>query len=274
MGSFSSLSTGHDSTLPDYDPQVQPGASEGERSFITFPRGARAGTCLHRIFELIDFCDDSSSGHSDIVQQVLGEYGFEDDWTLVITSMLQRVLSVPLNDEGLHLGTLTRRDRVDEMAFVYPVDGLDAPRWRDVLSRHAQGLHPAIEAGLDNAGFGPLTGFMRGFIDLVFVSGGKFFLADYKSNYLGRDLADYGDTALDAAMHQSAYTLQYLIYSLALHRWLRSRIDDYHYDQHFGGVYYLFLRGMHPDHPGSGVFFDRPEGSLIGDLDTLVGGNP
>ena len=75
-------------------------------------------------------------------------------------------------------------------------------------------------------------------------------------------------------MHQSAYTLQYLIYSLALHRWLRSRIDDYHYDQHFGGVYYLFLRGMHPDHPGSGVFFDRPEGSLIEDLDALVGGNP
>ena len=273
MGSFSSLSTGHDSTLPDYDPQVQPGASDGERSFFTFPRGARAGTCLHRIFELIDFRDDSSSGRSDIVQQVLGEYGFEDDWTSVITSMLQRVLNVPLNDEGLHLGTLARCDRVDEMAFCYPVDGLDAPRWRDVLSRHAQGLHPAIAAGLHDAGFDPLNGFMRGFIDLVFVSGDKFFLADYKSNYLGGDLADYGDTALDAAMHQSAYTLQYLIYSLALHRWLRSRIDDYHYDQHFGGVYYLFLRGMHPDHPGSGVFFDRPEGSLIGDLDALVGSN-
>tara|TARA_B100000315_G_scaffold176955_1_gene165502 strand:+ start:9447 stop:13031 length:3585 start_codon:yes stop_codon:yes gene_type:complete len=274
MGSFSSLSTGHDSTLPDYDPQVQPGAADGERSFFTFPRGARAGTCLHRIFELIDFRDDSSAGRSETVRQVLGEYGFEDDWTPVINSMLQRVLSVPLNDEGLHLGTLARRERVDEMAFCYPVDGLDAPRWRDVLSRHAQGLHPAIATGLNNAGFDPLKGFMRGFIDLVFVSGGKFFLADYKSNYLGRDFSDYGGTALDAAMHQSAYTLQYLIYSLALHRWLRSRIDDYHYDQHFGGVYYLFLRGMHPDHPGSGVFFDRAEGPLVADLDALVGGNP
>ena len=274
LGSFSSLSTGHDSTLPDYDPQVQPGASEGERDFFSFPRGARAGTCLHRILELIDFRNDSADGHSDIVRQVLGEYGFEESWVAVINNMLSRVLSVPLNDQGLHLGTLAKRDRVDEMAFCYPVDGLDAARWQDVLSRHAPGLHPAIAAGLHNDGFEALTGYMRGFIDLVFVSDGRFFLADYKSNYLGPDVCDYGDTALQAAMQQSAYTLQYLIYSVALHRWLRSRIDGYRYEQHFGGVYYLFLRGMHPAHTGSGVFFDRPEGVLIEDLDALVGGSP
>ena len=107
----------------------------------------------------------------------------------------------------------------------------------------------------------------------MFVHDGRFFLADYKSNYLGPNFSDYGAVALDTAMHQSAYTLQYLIYSVALHRWLRSRIDGYQYDQHFGGVYYLFLRGMHPAHTGSGVFFDRPQGSLIADLDALVGGS-
>ena len=271
MGSFSSLSTGHDSTLPDYDPQMQPGPLDGERDFFSFPRGARAGTCLHRIFELIDFRDDSVAGHDDTVQQVLSEYGFDDHWTPVINNMLQQVLTVPLNDQGLHLGTLARRDRVDEMAFCYPVDGLDGIRWRDVLSRHAKGLHFAVEAALDRDGFEALTGFMRGFIDLVFVHDGRFFLADYKSNYLGPNFSDYGTEALDTAMHQSAYTLQYLIYSVALHRWLRSRIDGYQYEQHFGGVYYLFLRGMHPVHSGSGVFFDRPQGSLIADLDALVG---
>ena len=271
MGSFSSLSTGHDSTLPDYDPQMQPGPSDGERDFFSFPRGARAGTCLHRIFELIDFRDDSVAGHGDTVQQVLGEYGFDDHWTPVINNMLQQVLTVPLNDQGLHLGMLARRDRVDEMAFCYPVDGLDGIRWRDVLSRHAKGLHSAVEAALNSDGFEALTGFMRGFIDLVFVHDGRFFLADYKSNYLGPNFSDYGTKALDTAMHQSAYTLQYLIYSVALHRWLRSRIDGYQYEQHFGGVYYLFLRGMHPVHSGSGVFFDRPQGSLIADLDALVG---
>ncbi|HCK76411.1 MAG TPA: hypothetical protein DHW07_04630 [Gammaproteobacteria bacterium] len=273
MGSFSSLSTGHDSTLPDYDPQVQPGPSEGERDFFSFPRGARAGTCLHRIFELIDFCNDSGAGHDHTVLQVLGEYGFDDHWTPVINNMLKQVLSVPLDGQDLQLGTLKRRDRVDEVAFCYPVDELDSARWRDVLSRHTEGLHPAVRAAIDSDGFDVLTGFMRGFIDLVFFHDGRFFLADYKSNYLGPHFSDYGDRELDNVMHRSAYTLQYLIYSVALHRWLRTRIVDYHYDHHFGGVYYLFLRGMHPAHIGSGVFFDRPQGSLIADLDLLVGGS-
>ena len=272
MGSFSSLSTGHDSTLPDYDGQVQPGPSEGERNFFSFPRGARAGTCLHRIFELIDFRDESAVGHDDTVRQVLGEYGFDDHWRPVITHMLRQVLSVPLDDRGLQLGTLTRQDRVDEMAFCYPVNELDGLRWRDALSRHATGLHPAVAAALDSDGFDALTGFMRGFIDLVFVHDGKFFLADYKSNYLGPDFSDYGSKALETAMHHSAYTLQYLIYSVALHRWLGTRLSGYRYEQHFGGVYYFFLRGMHPAHPASGVFFDRPEHLLIEDLDALVGG--
>ena len=113
---------------------------------------------------------------------------------------------------------------------------------------------------------------MRGFIDLVFVHDGKFFLADYKSNYLGPDFSDYTSKALETAMRQSAYTLQYLIYSIALHRWLRTRLSDYRYEQHFGGVFYFFLRGMHPAHPGSGVFFDRPPYLLVEDLDALMGG--
>ena len=272
MGSFSSLSTGHDSTLPDHDHQVQPGPMEGGRDFFSFPRGARAGTCLHRIFELIDFREESATGHDETVRQVLGEYGFEDHWRPVITRMLQQVLGVALNDRGLRLETLTRRDRIDEMAFCYPANDLDGVRWRDVLSRHAKELHPAIDTTLDGNSFDALTGFMRGFIDLVFVHDGKFFLADYKSNYLGQDFSDYTSKALETAMRQSAYTLQYLIYSIALHRWLGTRLSDYRYEQHFGGVFYFFLRGMHPAHPGSGVFFDRPPHLLIEDLDALMGG--
>jgi exodeoxyribonuclease V beta subunit len=186
--------------------------------------------------------------------------------------MLDKVLQSPLNDDGLHLGTLAHTDRVDEMAFCYPVDALDAKHWREVLVRNTTGLHPALRLGLDDWHFEPLAGFMHGFIDLVFQASGRYYLVDYKSNYLGSDLGAYSTTALNTTMHRSHYTLQYLIYTVALHRWLRTRIPDYSYEHHFGGAYYLFLRGMDPSHPGNGVFFDRPSANLIEDLDALIGG--
>jgi exodeoxyribonuclease V beta subunit len=272
MGSFSSMTTGHDSALPDFDSQLGPGRADKPGGFFAFPRGARAGTCVHRVLELIDFGAADLTARRQTVGQVLGEHGFDDEWTSVVDQMLDKVLQSPLNDDGLHLGTLAHTDRVDEMAFCYPVDALDAKHWREVLVRNTTGLHPALRLGLDDWHFEPLAGFMHGFIDLVFQASGRYYLVDYKSNYLGSDLGAYSTTALNTTMHRSHYTLQYLIYTVALHRWLRTRIPDYSYEHHFGGAYYLFLRGMDPSRPGNGVFFDRPSANLIEDLDALIGG--
>jgi len=272
MGSFSSLTTGHDSELPDFDSQLGQGRADEAGGFFAFPRGARAGTCLHRVLELIDFGPGDVEGRRQTVAQVLKEHGFDDQWTSVVDQMLDKVLQSPLNDDGLLLGNLTQTNRVDEMAFCYPVDALDAKHWREVLVRNTAGLHPALRLGLDDWHFEPLAGFMHGFIDLVFQAGGRYYLADYKSNYLGGNLPGYDAAALNIAMNRSHYTLQYLIYTVALHRWLRTRIPDYSYEHHFGGAYYLFLRGMDPNHPGNGVFFDRPSTDLIEDLDALMGG--
>ena len=271
MGSFSSMTTGHDSALPDFDSQLGRSRADEAGGFFAFPRGARAGTCVHRVFELIDFNAADLTARRQTAGQVLAEHGFDDKWTNVVDQMLDKVLQSPLNDDGLHLGTLAHTDRVDEMAFCYPVDALDAMHWREVLVRNTAGLHPALRLGLDDWHFEPLAGFMHGFIDLVFQASGRYYLVDYKSNYLGSDLGAYDATALNTTMHSSHYTLQYLIYTVALHRWLRTRIPDYSYEHHFGGAYYLFLRGMDPSHPGNGVFFDRPSADLIEDLDTLMG---
>jgi exodeoxyribonuclease V beta subunit len=81
---------------------------------------------------------------------------------------------------------------------------------------------------------------------------------DYKSNYLGDTYEDYGPAALIRAMETHHYVLQYHIYTKALHRYLAWRVKGYDPQTDFGGVLYLFLRGMHPEMPGSGVFFDRP----------------
>jgi len=106
----------------------------------------------------------------------------------------------------------------------------------------------------------------------VFRHDGRFYVADYKSNHLGDHAADYAPARLVRSMREHHYYLQYHLYTLALHRWLAVRVREYDYDRHFGGVYYLYVRGMSPGHaPGTGVFFDRPPRALIESLAGALG---
>ena len=112
---------------------------------------------------------------------------------------------------------------------------------------------------------------MRGFIDLIFETGGRFYILDYKSNWLGLRSEDYEGEHMDRAMAREGYFLQYLLYTLALHRYLRHRLPDYDYDRHFGAVFYLFLRGMDPvSGARRGVYRDRPAKALIEELDAYL----
>ena len=107
----------------------------------------------------------------------------------------------------------------------------------------------------------------------MFEHEGRFYIADYKSNLLGMRLTDYAPAALTKAMFDRRYDLQYLLYILALHRYLQQRVPHYHYDDHMGGAYYLFLRGMRPEHgPCYGVYFDLPPHLLIDELDRRIFG--
>ena len=121
-------------------------------------------------------------------------------------------------------------------------------------------------------GFSALRGFLRGFIDAVFFDGERYFLADYKSNHLGARQADYLSDALVEPMIHHDYVLQYLLYTVALDRHLATCVEDYDYDEHFGGIYYLFLRGFAPEHaPLCGVFQDRPPREIVEGVAALLG---
>ena len=112
---------------------------------------------------------------------------------------------------------------------------------------------------------------MRGFIDLALEHEGRFYVIDYKSNRLGDTAADYQRPRMLDEMRRHHYVLQYLLYSVALHRYLSLRLPGYSYEQHFGGVYYLFVRGMSVEHPpGSGVLFERPARALIEELSACL----
>ena len=114
-----------------------------------------------------------------------------------------------------------------------------------------------------------LSGYVRGFIDCIAKAKGKFYVIDYKSNFLGYLPQDYRQTRLAKTIGQYRYDLQYLLYTLAVHRYLRARLgENYDYDRDFGGVAYLFLRGMNGE-PTSGVYFDKPSKVLIDGMDLL-----
>jgi len=117
-----------------------------------------------------------------------------------------------------------------------------------------------------------LNGMLKGFIDLVFEHDGRYYVADYKSNWLGADDTAYTPAKMRAQILHSRYELQYVLYLFALHRLLKVRLPDYDYDRHVGGAVYLFLRGGRA--PGQGLHIERPPRELIEELDALFAHRP
>jgi len=280
IGSFSALTAGHDAEVPDYDgvSVIQPIApiSSKEDALVLerfkFPRGAQAGTCLHSIFELWDFNTEDSKGLTELVDKILMQYGFSLDWTPAVCEWLFEVVKTPLSTGGsLCLADLSTTQRLDEMAFYFPVSHLSVNSFKQAVTPY---LEPksVLARTINNSDFYDLSGFMKGFIDLIFEHEGRFYVVDYKSNFLGRDASNYGVEELDEAMISHDYPLQYLIYSLALHRYLSLRLANYDPEQHLGGVYYLFIRGMHPEWGQAGVFADKPSADLLIAFDNYLQG--
>ncbi|MGY0217328.1 exodeoxyribonuclease V subunit beta [Endozoicomonadaceae bacterium StTr2] len=248
-----------------------------EKTIFSFPRGAAPGTFLHSLFEQLDGQEgrpDFTSAHepalSPFVQDQLTSSGISEEWTEVLVQLLHDVLDAPLDDQELSLRKLSSKDCKVEMSFFLPLGKLSAPD----LNRTIQAEDP-LSARCGALDFRQVQGMLKGFIDLTFVHNGRWYVLDYKSNHLGDAIENYHPAALEQAMCDHRYDLQYQIYSLALHRLLQSRLPDYDYEKHFGGVYYLFLRGMKAgDSNKPGVFYHRPAITLIEKLDLLFKGNP
>jgi exodeoxyribonuclease V beta subunit len=264
--SFTALAHGRSIDTPDYDAADREPLSESVsgRDIFAFPRGAQAGKCIHTIFENVDFAQLVRPELERVVEKALAAHGFDPVWTRALSDMVESVIAAPLDESGLRLAGITRDRRLDELEFYYPLAHITDEGLKRVLGRG--GFPDEIRERIGALTFAPARGYMTGFIDLVFEQTGRYYLADYKSNWLGATPSAYGNSDLARAMGREAYYLQYLVYCVALHRYLRSRVAGYAYESHFGGVRYLFVRGMRAD-ARYGVFEDRPSASLIEALD-------
>ena len=262
IGSFSGLAAGMHMEAPDHDALALVDASEPGAGFFAFPRGARAGTCLHAILE------DWMRGKGSLEQLVplaLQEHGIDAElWGAIAIAQLQAVLDTDLDGQGLRLSTLQANQRLPELGFTFPVERLNVERLRALLADPAFGLPESMRQAAERLQFDELKGYLKGFIDLTFEHAGRWYILDYKSNWLGPTAAHYGAERLERAIAAEHYHLQYLIYLVALRRFLRTRLADFS-DAQLGGAWYLFLRGM----PTAGVYFARPSDGLLDALDRL-----
>ena len=166
--------------------------------------------------------------------------------------------------------------RLVELEFHFPVEGLDRDRLAARLVEHGYPdpfARPARNEAIESPP-PPIHGFLRGYIDLVVEHAGRWYVLDYKSNWLGPGPGSYAPEALAATMCAGGYTFQSLIYLVALHRYLTVRLPGYEYERHVGGAFYLFVRGIDPA-AGTrrGVYFDRPSAACLHALDDCFRGD-
>ncbi|WP_429087463.1 exodeoxyribonuclease V subunit beta [Aeromonas allosaccharophila] len=234
-----------------------------QHSIFTFPKGARPGTLLHSLFETIDFQSAAGEPLAEHIATLLAQDGFDESWAPVLQQQVEAVLDTPLETgfgEPVRLRDLSAERKQVELEFFLPMGRVTAPALTALCQQH-----DPLSRGNKPLSFATVQGMLKGFIDLVFEWQGRWYLLDYKSNHLGMSPADYSRPALERAMAEHRYDLQYQLYSLALHRLLTLRLPGYDFEQHFGGVFYLFLRGM----PQGGILHTRPSRELVLGLDKL-----
>lgn len=246
----------------DYDDSEYVGVAsrDTEKTIFTLPKGAKTGTMLHNIFEHIEFGD--SSTYAEVIRNEIIRAGLEEDWFDVVQQSIKSVLDHKLMSD-IRLADLVNEDLIDEMEFHFPVADIDFRSIMQIIRGEEEQEPEEMRHG-----------FLKGYIDLTFRANGQFYILDYKSNYLGDQYSDYSPRAIQQEMKHSYYDLQYHIYTVAIHRLLKTTLPDYDYDRDFGGVFYVFLRGVNPETDGSGIFFDKPDFEIISGLDHLFeGGN-
>ena len=258
--------------LPDRDSGIvseeMPYQKEPTGMFA-FPRGAKAGNCLHDILEQVDFTAPDSQITESLITMKLRQHGFDLKWHEAVCRMIGNVVDKSLHPaiNELKLSAISKEDRLSELEFYFPLNRLTPDTLRNTFVESGIPYPSSFPERIGRLNFQPVRGFMKGFMDLVFRYDGRFFLVDWKSNFLGASVEDYGTEAIAEVMQDDFYFLQYHLYVIALHQYLKTRLSDYDYESHFGAVFYIFLRGVNPKTASqTGIYRDRPSKNTVESL--------
>jgi exodeoxyribonuclease V beta subunit len=264
-------------SVPDSE-VLEPGATIADNGqytdirkwILNFPKGSTTGNYWHELLELVDFSNPST--WDEIVNHVSDKYGYSDEsYKENIQQLIQFTVDSPIGKhevflkyhpeaESLKLSELKWSQTRREMEFLYPYSAND-------LQTLVNELNDSSEIGENVSALANINVFnsnslLTGLVDLIFEYKGKYFILDYKSNHLGSSLSDYSSAELSNNIRSNGYNLQYHLYTAALSKYLDKQINGFSYDLHFGGVFYLYWRGLNPDDI-TGVYFDKPNWEVV-----------
>jgi exodeoxyribonuclease V beta subunit len=282
------------------EPEAVADAVASELPLSVMASGPRLGTLIHQALQELDFdqADLAAAISGWLTQATANRPELLGGPAAEVANGLALALATPLGGEldSLALSGVARVDRLDELNFELPLAGGDQPlaaarlaQVGELLTRFLDPDDPVAPYAsrlADPAMAAVLRGYLTGSIDLVLRVHGedgrdRYAIIDYKTNWLGApgeplSLARYTQAALTTEMQRTHYMLQALLYSVALHRFLRWRLADYDPKRDLLGVRYLFLRGMlGPGAPETGIFSWRvPAGLVVALSDLLAGSDP
>ena len=230
--------------------------------FSQLARGAKTGNLLHYLFENIDF--SSADFWQYHVAQAIKRFtpDYEKEYSAMFLQLLDHVMQsvISIGDESFKMAEILPDKRLNELEFDFNV-----PLFSPSSFKQFENADTVVNLKYSDQ----TEGVMNGKVDLFFEHNNKYYILDWKSNYLGDRIAYYEPQLLRTAMNESNYHLQYLIYTVAVKKYLESRLSSFDYEKQFGGVIYMYVRGVRAD-MNNGVFVTRPSLQQIQDLEVLL----
>ena len=265
--SYSYLAGEHRHHPKEYSSLPYEEESYDQFMFYELARGIKAGDMLHNIFEFIDFTEKNPQNWQKVIatslERFLPKENTEKNQQKLL-EMVDTVLNTQLNTgtASFSLSDIDRSKRITELEFNFITQRFKIDALAALQNYLPEGFLIAHKQNED------IEGLLHGFIDLFFEHKGKYYILDWKSNFLGDRVTHYSPPLLAQAMSESNYHLQYIIYSLAAKKFLELKIKNFDYATQFGGVLYIFLRGVRQG-KNTGIFSYKPSPALMAQLDAL-----
>jgi len=267
INSFSRLIHSSSAGVKDTDQFIKPDGQKqilNEFDIFSFPKGAKAGTCLHECMEEIYFENYTPESIQETVAKKLELFSFDPAYINAVAENLRSIIEKDMY--GVRLEDLEEGKYIHEMEFQISTANFLSEEIADIFAKHGEEDFAKAASTLK---FKSIQGFMNGFADLIFEQYGRYYVLDWKSNHLGMDKDAYSNEKMHNEMLGSHYYMQLYIYTLALHMHLSNCLSDYDYDAHIGGGLYIFMRGINSD-GDEGIYHHRPKKEIIVEMEKLV----
>ncbi len=230
--------------------------------FRLLTKGAQTGNMLHTILENIHF--GNAANWPDVIDAAINRFapGKKELYGPNLLEMMECIMNARMQagEASFKIADIAHAQRIHEFEFDFPVSLFSVAKLETLSDENMQ---------IRVKTMGELEGIMNGKIDMFFMLNGKYYILDWKSNYLGDSLECYNEEWLSEAMNENNYHLQYLVYTLAVKKYLGSRIENFDYETDFGGVIYVFLRGARKN-SDSGIFMASPSIEKIEALEEMM----